>query len=131
MGCHPGQGALFCFRSDGADGAERDVLTGGRSQTGLNPPHTGVTLDQQGQDLTLEGRRDGGSSRQRKEGGFHGLPAALHPGIERLTRNSQVAAEVRDDAIVASMGDHLADGLGTLRGRAIMALNHCVPLKGW
>ena len=89
-----------------------------------------MAFDQQGQDLTVERRRDGGSSRQREEGGFDGLPAALHPGIEGLARNTQVAAEVGDEAIVAGMGDHLADDLGALSGSAIMPLNHCVPLKG-
>ena len=107
------------------------MLAGGRLQTGLNAADTGVALDQQGQDLPFERRRDEGSGRRREEGGFHGLPATLHPGIERLTRNSQVAAEVRDEAIVASVGDHLANGLGALSRSAIMALNHCVPLKGW
>jgi len=66
----------------------------------LNAADTGVTFDQQGQDLTVERRRDGGSGREREEGRFHGLPAALHPRIERLARNAQVAAEVSDEAIV-------------------------------
>jgi hypothetical protein len=115
---------------DGADGSQRDVLAGGGAQTGLDAAHTGVALDEQGQNLPFKRGRDTGSGRRRKEGGFHGLPAALHPGIERLARNAQVAAEVCHEAIVASMGDHLADDLGALSRSAIMALNHRVPLKG-
>jgi len=101
---HPGQGTLVGLDRDGADGTETDVLAGGGSQTGLNPSHTGVTFDHQGQDLTVERRRDSGSSRQREKGGFDGLPAALHPRRERLARNAQVAAEASDEAIVAGMG---------------------------
>jgi 6-phosphogluconolactonase (cycloisomerase 2 family) len=130
MGRHPSQCALVGFCGDGADGAKRDVLAGGGAQTGLNAADSSVALDQEGQDMTVEGGRDGGSRWQREEGSLQGLGAALHPGIERLARNAEVAAEVGDEAIVAGMGNHVADDLSALSGSAIMALNHSVPLKG-
>jgi len=78
----------------------------------------------------VEHGRGSGSGGRREESRFDSLPAALHPAIERLTRNAQVATELGHNAIVAGMGDHLADDLGALSGSGIMSLNHRVPLKG-
>jgi hypothetical protein len=90
-----------------------------------------MALDQQGQDCPFARWGDGGGRWDGQEGLLKRLASTLHPGVERLARDAQLTAELGDDAIVAGMGDHLADNLNALGGRAIMALDHCVPLKGW
>ena len=107
------------------------MAAGGDVQTGLNTADGGVALNEQGQHLTVEQRRAEEGRRWGQEGLLQSLEAMLSPGVEGLTRDAEVTAEVGEAAIVTSVRDHLADGLDALCRADIMSLNHRVPLKGW
>jgi hypothetical protein len=131
VGGHPGEGTLLGVGNDGANRAQANALAGRRPQTGLNAARAGVALDQQGQDRPFERWRHGRCRRDRLEGLDQGLAPALDPGVEGLARDAEVTTELRDDAIVACLGDHLADDLSALLGCASMPLNHRVPPERW
>ena len=97
----------------------------------MNAAGGGMALDEQGQHLTVEQRRKGEGRRRRQEGLLQGLEAVLSPGVEGLAGDAKLAAAERDEAIVASVSDHLADSVKALCRADIMSVNHRVPLRGW
>src|SRR4051794_24254856 len=107
------------------------MLAGGDAQTGLNAAGGSMTLNEQGQHLAFKRQAERGSEWRGEKGLGQRLGGALSAGVECLTRDAKLLAEGGDRAIVASMGNHVANGLEALCRADMMSLNHSVPLKGW